>query len=359
MMTQEIKLTVESFSHEEEWEDFVARSPQGSFYHTLEWKRVLEQAFQLETMYLVVRESEGSLVAVCPFVIWKELKVIKVLDSLKNSDCGGVLVKEGYGKLVVQALVSYLKGIARQKGLAYAKMRLSEEKMADLFEREASEVDTSEGMMVIDLQEKPTDYLWNKGVKTKARQMIRKLYREGYAVREADTIEDLKKFYDLYCRNMDCIGATPYSFDFFEQLFSLPSKSFHVLVMIREDQCIGGIAFFSDRPRSMVCASYLGFDREAQYHHAFQHLAWEVAKWAEENGYRYANLGLTPADSEETHHAMKQRLGAEFSQDYVVYLPFSRSLFTMREKLATTWRAMSPRLPKKLHQKLFATAEAR
>ena len=62
-------MLVEKLSDEKEWEQFVANASGGTFYHTLAWKKVLEEELSLETEYLVIRDSAGNLAGVCPFAI--------------------------------------------------------------------------------------------------------------------------------------------------------------------------------------------------------------------------------------------------------------------------------------------------
>jgi hypothetical protein len=50
-------MIVEPLSDEKEWEEFVANSSKGTFFHTLKWKEVFEKLFSYESLYLVIRDS--------------------------------------------------------------------------------------------------------------------------------------------------------------------------------------------------------------------------------------------------------------------------------------------------------------
>lgn len=354
------QVIVEPLGDEEEWENFVASSPQGTFYHTLKWKRVLDKSFPFESIYLVIRGSNRDLVGVCPFIISTELKVIKVLDSLRDSDYGGPVVKEGYAEPVMSALMDYLKQLAREKGITYARICFSDKNLSQYFSAAASRVDTSMGTMMLDLQEKPTDYLWDKVFTQKSgqRTSIRRFENDEFQNRQAEGVDDLHMFYELYYKNMNRIGGRPYPFDFFESVWdSLYRDHFDIILTRRAQQCIGALAFFTYSAHQTIYQTFIGLDRSVgtQYYY----LSWGLFKWAEEEGYRYVSFGSTPSDPHEVHHLLKSKLGAEFNQDYIVYVPFNRKLFWVREMTAKIWGKAGTRLPRRVRRRLLDTAEAR
>ena len=354
-------MIVEPLSDEQEWERFVASSPQGTFYHTLRWKRVLEKSFAFEPLYLVIRDSNRDLLGVCPFVIRKELKVIKVLDSLWESDYAGPLVKDGYAEPAMSALMDYLKQLAHKKGITYAKIRFSDEELSQHFSYTHSRTETLTGVMALDLGQKPTDYIWGKVFTTKGEQRtyIRRFEKDGFQNREAESIEDLNTFYTLYRNNMSYIGGLSFPFSFFKQAWdALYPDYFNILLTANDEKCIGAEAFFIYKPNRSICQTCIGLDRNVPTrYHTYIYLSWGLIKWAEKNGYRYVSLGSTPSDPSDVHYSHKAKFGAEFDQDYVVYLPFNRTAFLVREMMENLWRKTRTRLPKQVARKLEDTAE--
>ena len=211
-------MIIEPLRDENEWENFVSKSPNGTFYHTLKWKEILEKSFPYESLYLVIRDSNDKLIAVCPFFVTKKLWPFKILDSLPGSDFGGLLIKEAYKKEGANALKDYFKELSSDKGITYTKMRLSDPELCEYLKIKASKVYTHSGTMVLDLKEKPMDFIWNKVFTSKGRQrlFIRRFERDGFQIREAGNEADLNKFYTLYYNNITHIGGLPYPFSFFE-----------------------------------------------------------------------------------------------------------------------------------------------
>lgn len=354
----ENRLVVEPLQNEEEWERFVAGSHQGTFYHTLPWRRTLEKSFPLEAIYLVIRDCNRELVAVCPFVIRKELKVIKLLDSLWHSDYGGPLVREGYAELAMSALAEYLRQLAHEKGIAYARIRFTGRDLCQYLCVGTSKIDTSIGTMMLDLEEKPTDFIWNKVFTKKdaQRKYIRRFEQAGYQVREAEVqSDDLSKFYALYYNNLTYVGGLPFRFEFFENISSLLSqREFNILLAEKNGKSIGALGFYACECTNTIYLAYLGLVRSLDNtFHTSHYLYWSALQWAEKFGYRYVSFGSTRFNPSEVHHKLKSKFGAEFNQDYIVYLPFNRGVFFVRLGIAKLWELMGTRLPKCVAHRLL------
>jgi hypothetical protein len=187
-------MIVEPLSDESEWEKFVANSSKGTFFHTLKWKEVLEKSFSFESLYLVIRDSNDTLIGVCPFFITKKLWPFKVLDSLPESDLGGLLIKEEYKKEAAYLLRDYFKELSSDKGITYVKMGLSDRELCECLKTKTSRVDINFGTMILDLKEKPIDFIWNEVFKQKQRKYIKRFEHDGFKTKEVESEDDLKKF---------------------------------------------------------------------------------------------------------------------------------------------------------------------
>lgn len=346
---------VEQLHDESEWEQFVASSPQATFYHTLKWKRVLEDAFSLETEYLVVRSDSGEVVGVCPFALTRKLKVFRILDSLPESDFGGPLVAAGHEE-ALRALNDYLLAIGRGKGITYAKIRCPQEKLSRHFQAKGRTLDLSSGSMNVDLTEQPPDYIWDKVFTQKSgqRTYIRRFEKDGFQNVEAQSTKDLDTFYDLYQRNMSYIGGAPHPYSFFRQLWEkLYPDYFNILLTLGKGRCIGGEAFFIYPPQRTAYQTFIGLDRnvETQYRTYF-YLSWGLIQWCAKNGFRVVSFGGTQADPRSSNYSQKSKFGASFNQDYVVCLPFDRPRFLVREVALKLGRAVHNRLPSSLKSRM-------
>lgn len=75
---------------------------------------------------------------------------------------------------------------------------------------------------------------------------------------------------------------------------------------------------------------------------------WKEVEWAQKNGFQYVSFGPTPSDPSSVYYSLKSGFGAEFNQDYSLYLPFNRKLFFLRENAIKIGRKIKNRLPKSL-----------
>lgn len=345
-------MIIEPLRDENEWENFVSKSPNGTFYHTLKWKEILEKSFPYESLYLVIRDSNDKLIAVCPFFVTKKLWPFKILDSLPGSDFGGLLIKEAYKKEGANALKDYLKELSSDKGITYTKMRLSDPELCEYLKIKASKVYTHSGTMVLDLKEKPMDFIWNKVFTSKGRQrlFIRRFERDGFQIREAVNEADLNKFYTLYYNNITHIGGLPYPFSFFKNIWDLlyPDR-FNIISAEKEEKSIGALGFFIHKEKKTIYLTYLGLDRKVNSRYrTYFYLIWEAIRFAQKNKIRYVSFGSTPSDPSSEYYLQKSKFGAEFNQDYFLYFPFNRKLFFLREIGIKVGRKMKNKLPKSL-----------
>lgn len=348
-------ITVEPMKNRDEWQGFVRSCPHGTIFHTLEWLEVLERSFGVEPLCLVLRKPDREMVGLCPFVLWKELKFVKVADSLKNSDFGGPLFREGYEAAASEALLNHLRHLARSSGLAYARMRFSSKTLSQYFKVGGYREDTSLGTMSLDLCTRPPDVIWNELFDGSTRKKIKAVYRDGYRVEMARGPDDVRTFYGLYYENMNRIGVDAYPLGFFQDLYqSMYPDRFNIMLLEGDQETIAALAFFAHEPGKTVYTNYVGY-RKSRYSIA-DFLAWELIGWAQRNGFRYFNRGSTPSDPQNMLHKQKASIGAEFNQDYIVRIPLRRMGFLAREVLVTAGKAVLPRLPKGIRQKVVGEA---
>jgi len=347
-------MIVEPLDDEIEWEKFVAGSHDGTFFHTIKWKNVLERSFSYQSSYLCIRDSSGQLVGVCPFFITKKMWPFKVLDSLPDSDLGGPLFKKEYKKDAAKALVNYLVELGANKGIAYTKMRLSDLEACGYLRTNDSKVDDHSGTMILDLNKNPKDIIWDKVFTKKGgqRRLIRRFEKDRFQSREAKCLEDLNKFYKIYCEHMDHIGAPPYPLKYFENVWSLlHPDNFNLILVEKDDECIGSSAFFIYKEHRSIYLCYVGYNKELlsnRYNYSY-YARWKEIEWAQENGFRYVSFGPSPKDFNSVYHSRKSSFGCDFNQDHHLYIPRNKKLFLLRDSAINIGRKTKCILPNRMY----------
>lgn len=342
-------MIVELLEDEIEWENFVAGSPDGTFFHTIKWRNVLERSFPYQSSYLCIRDSSGQLVGVCPFFITKKMWPFKVLDSLPNSDLGGPLFKEEFKKDAAKALVNYLDKLGANKGITYTKMRLSDLEACEYLRTNDSKVDDHSGTMILDLNEKPVDFIWNEVFEHKQRKYISRFDRDGFKTTNATDIHTLKIFYDLY-RNWGNDG-TPSNLRFIENVYNiLYPSNFSITLIENNDKCIGaGINFFYEPKKTLYMAGVALDKGMSSRYKIYYKLRWETIKYAHTIECRYVSLGPVSSDESEIHHKIKGNFGARFNQEYFLYIINNSCLFSLRDNLINIGKTTKCILPNRMY----------
>jgi lipid II:glycine glycyltransferase (peptidoglycan interpeptide bridge formation enzyme) len=336
---------VERSKDEGEWEAFLQASPEGTLYHSIEWKKVIEKSFAHSSLYLTIKNENGAIVGLCPGFILNS-SYTKFYHSTPYSDYGGPVLAKHCVKQASLSLRSFLHDFCSNKGIAYAKICFMNNKSGRFFKSRAGCVEKNEGIIEIDLKATPSDFIWSKVFSKDRRRKIRLVERKGFQAREARTRSDLRDFYNLYYENMRYIGASPYPYKFIENMWSILYPQNLRIWLLENDQRVAGNLFFEDGQRSY--AALVGLERKQNVHEAINYLIWKEIKRAEEEGHRYVSLGGTPSDQKKPYYNQKMSFGGTFCQQEMVWYPFSstgRIMLQSRAKTASVWKIIRNLLP--------------
>jgi hypothetical protein len=336
---------VEELRNEEEWQDFVQTIPTATFYHTLEWKRVIQRTFGFVPAYLTVRD-QGRIVGVCPGFI-TAVGRLRIYASLPNSDYGGPIFNSDYLMEGIRPLRDFLRGYCVDKEISYVKICFQGNVPGPFLEMPFTFIDRGKGIAETDLKATPSEVVWQE-MKGGARQKIRRFEREGFKVEEVSSSSGLKEFYSLYHDNMMHVRAPAYPYRFFQNMWNvIPSDEFHVWLVDGKSVLGGAACFVFGKTVYLV---YIGINRELSLtrHPVMPYLCWNFIKWAEERGFRYVSMGSTPSDPTHFYYDQKSQFGAKFLRQETASVPFScdaRALMLMRGKAVSAWRIVRGFLP--------------
>lgn len=332
--------------------------PGGTFYHSLEWKNVIEESFPFSTTYLVVKDGHGRTVGILPTVTW-ESNNLKILDSLPYSDFGGPVIDRNCVKEASLSLLRFIEQQSYEKGISLAKICFLGDELLRFFRSSRCYMSNNGGVMELDLAAKPPDFIWKKILRNPQRNRINRFERDGFYVREARTKSDLAKFLTLYYSNMKHINARALPLKFFENMWRILYPENFRILLVEKNPAVGGLAFFNYN--QSVYLAYLGIDREslASRYNVAYYLFWNSIKWAERNGFRYVCFGSTPAHpksvQEMANHFQKRNFGASFLQQEIAFIPFNCLAFAsllFGSKAISAWKAARNFLPAKLQQSM-------
>jgi hypothetical protein len=339
-------LQVEELKDKREWEDFLHACPDGTFYHSLQWREVLERSFHDLPVYLTVRDASG-IVGICPGFILRTMRT-KTYSSMPHSDYGGPVVVTRCMEDASLSLRHFLRRFCARMGVAYLKITFTNEELGRSYDLPLGYASKSGGAVEIDLDATPSHFIWNSIFSKNRRWKMKRFEREGYHAQQARTKSDLRDFYGLYCENMKHIGARPYPYDFLENMWNLLHPLNLRIWLVAREKAIGGILVLKDTRRTYWLLA--GIDRTQAYsrHPVVNYLLWKEIETAEEEGIRLVSLGATRSDPNDLYYLQKTSFGGSFHQQEVVYYPCNstgRVYLEAMAKALSGWMAVRGFLP--------------
>jgi hypothetical protein len=339
---------IEELKNESEWEDFLRSIPEATFYHTINWKNILEKSFGYTPAYLTIRD-EGEIVGICPGFVTTPWS-FRIYTSLPHSDYGGPLFSNSHSAKGAILLRELLAKYCAEKGVSYAKINFSGSAPVQFREAPFTYADRSRVIAEIDLKSTQPESVW-KALPRTMRQGIGHFEKDGYNLEEVNSEFGLKEFYSLYYSNMMHIGVVPYPYRFFETIWNTLSSREFRMWLIKGKQNLGGIGCFVYGQRLYMTYAAINREFSLSRYPIMPYIFWNVSKWCREHDIRHCSLGSTPADSARFYYRQKLMFGAKFLQQETILVPFnclSKGLFIIRKEAISAWKTLRDLLPTNL-----------
>lgn len=202
----------------EAWDAFVWRSPDARLYHQWGWRRVIEDTFGHETIYLSA-ERRGQIVGVLPLAIMDSRLFGRFAVSLPFVDEGGLCsAEDGVRRLLTDCATS----IAASRRLSHVEMRH--------VWRQRPELPARQHKVGMSLRLTPALGAQWTLLDRKVRNQVRKAEKSGLVERRGG-LDLLDAFYDVFCRNMRDLGTPVYPKRFFERVLATFADSSTIFVV--------------------------------------------------------------------------------------------------------------------------------
>ncbi|MGA2682173.1 MAG: GNAT family N-acetyltransferase [Candidatus Bathyarchaeia archaeon] len=312
-----------------EWDDFVSLNG-GGFFHFWSWRNVLEST-GARPLYLACRDGKGNLDAVCPFFYDKmRVKIVPrtllVLDSLPCIESGphiaGPIISRQITNMsqILESLPKSVKFSILNPVVSMV-LRVHQQSIVNCLVHSGFNYRVEAGDFILDLSEKPPEYLWNKVLPKDERKEIRYFERCGFSLDSASRESDYADFFNLYQESMCRQGYDANSYGFFKNLRSNLDEQFRVLLLTSENNVIAGFGMLCDTKNSEARHSYVGYSPNTSGRSFMPYVYWKIINWASQNGFKYVNFGRTSPDPTDRIHRIKQKFGGEFVPEYKFVLP--------------------------------------
>jgi len=216
-----------------EWDEFASRHTDLIFYQSV-WSRVLREGLGGQPLYFYLKDG-GEIVAGLPGVLLR-FRIFKILYA--SIPYGHLIGEKSY----YSAFLQLLEKEFGRKGID--QVRLTESPFSNSYSP-GSFKPISAKCTLLDLRGYDKEKVW-EGYRKNIRRDVRKAQRSGITIRNGDSKEDIRIFYNLYLNSMERNRAmAKYPLKWFEAIYEgMVEKGWGAFLFAElEDTVIAGAVF--------------------------------------------------------------------------------------------------------------------
>ena len=310
--TLSIKLATQKDVHK--WNEIVEGDPQGNFFDRFEWCQSLGVISKKINPLPLFIEENGKVIGVFPSCLIRN-SLGKSLESLPFSDYGGgpffrKKEKVEYPEFFGEFISNITDFGSRNKCL---KISIRRAYFPDLVNKNVIDkpviTDMNTCTFIISLQQ-GIDQIY-KGLKKSRRVSIKEGKKRGVVIRQANDLNDLRSYYEIYIHTMNRLKSTPLPYRFFEHIWKIFNPRNEVKIFIAEynNKPVAGILQFIYKN---VCywTGNVSFEKYWDKRPT-DLLLWHSIEWAVENNLKLFDMGSTINDPSSGHYFFKKTWGGK------------------------------------------------
>jgi FemAB-related protein (PEP-CTERM system-associated) len=262
---------------ERRWDDFVDASENGTIFHKIAWKRILEKTFRYRSCYFFA-EKDGRICGVLPLFHVRSMFAGNAIISTPFAVYGGILADDAVAE---SALLEACKDRALQLGVTYVELR-------QRFRCRNPGLQTRDSLYCTFI--KPIHAEAEKtfaALPREARRMVRKAEKFGLTAKFAE--EGLSDFYEIYATSVHYLGTPVFPRRLFESCLRELKPNADLLLISHQDQPVAGVLSFYYR--DAVLPYYGGSFPDKNHLAPNNFMYWALMKSAGERGYRFFDFG--------------------------------------------------------------------
>ena len=318
-----------------EWDDFVTENG-GSVFHSWSWRKVLEDN-QLKPFYLVCRDGEGRILAVCPF-FYRAGRRLQYLDSLPDTFSAGPII----GSLatdkpeILAALPKSVK-FSLLNPVAAMVIRTHRQEVIDEMVALGFQHAAKHGFFILDLQKTTPEHIWTNGFKKHDRQAV-KYYDQGTRFEFAD---DERDYLALARPDWKVYKGRVFRAESVSRIRAIMGDQVRLaLITDSNGTALGGFLMLFDPPgpKSCVHLMWIKHAPERNIHSVVTLIDWKAINWAHDRGFRYINLGPYPmlGSSKPGHpfYKLKERFEVTPVPRYEFVVPVSSVSYSIARRIS-------------------------
>ena len=254
------------------WNDYVMNHPDGTFYHLIGWKNVVEKTYGHKSYYYMVLDDK-QIEGILPLFLIKSKLFGTKLVSLPFANYGGILTDNAEAE---KLLVNKSKEVFKELNADYLEFRYLSEHNIEITNKIYN-------TFILQLTLNPEE-LWNKFDK-KVRNSTRNAIKSNLKFKIGPKY--INDFYRIYSKNMKEKGTPTHSFNFFRNIQN--HLNTNVSVVLYEDRVIASL--FLLFYKNTVTAGWGSSLSEYLKFSPNNLLYWESIKYACGNNYKFFDFG--------------------------------------------------------------------
>lgn len=259
------------------WDNFVDASENGTIFHKIAWKRILEKTFRYRSCYFFA-EKDGQICGVLPLFHTRSMFAGNAIISTPFAVYGGIVADD---EAAENALLEACKAHALQIGASYIELR-------QRFRCQNPGLQTRDSLYCTFIKpihaETETTFA---ELPREARRMVRKAEKIGLTTKVSE--EGLADFYDIYATSVHSLGTPVFPRRLFENCLSELKPNADLLLIYHENQPLAGVLSFYYR--DTVLPYYGGSLPHKNNLAPNNFMYWSLMKSAGERGYRFFDFG--------------------------------------------------------------------
>lgn len=282
------------------WDNVVEQSSQGWMWHLYDCQDFISRAWNLKELGFGVVDKEGNVMGILPLHIRKWSRVIKTLQSNGMGACGPALL-DNLGrhqkKKILEMMREHIDYLAKRHSIDECVILLPPSAPAYLGENcpkvnpllEMGFQNMLSQTYVINL-EKDLDTIWGN-THTLARRKIRRAEKEGFEIRKATSLDDIRAYYEIHKETYTRTGTLPHPFAYFEGIWNaFGEKGIANFFMAYKGKEL--VASLNVGAFKTSCCYWTGCSKSAYLESGVNYLLqWHAIKWAKEQGYKWYESG--------------------------------------------------------------------
>jgi hypothetical protein len=284
---------------EGEWQGFAAA--RGTVFHSLAWKRVLEESFGYTGRYLALVDGEDRIAGLLPLMVGRNLRLARVAVSLPFVNYLDLCCRDDAARA---ALIGFLGALPQRLGVRSVELRLLDGGLACA----GASVDRSNATFVLPLEGGEEGLL--AACSASNRNHVRKVYRRETFTADTDP-SNLDVFYAIHARRQKQLGSPVPDVRFFRRIReALPEQTALLTVRVRETGTPAAAMFLFSSGDTL---HYAWGGSDVAYHREYVNvfMYWEAVRYGIARGHRWLDLGRSSRLAANSGtYVLKEQFGA-------------------------------------------------